>query len=114
MARALVIEDEMIIAMTIEDMLHDLGHAVAGTAMALAPALELAQTVDADVAILDINLNGVESFPVAEVLQTRGIPFFFASGYGSGGLGAGFSGHMTIRKPFDMRDLAQAIDSLTN
>ncbi|HLL59345.1 MAG TPA: response regulator, partial [Allosphingosinicella sp.] len=65
--RILIVEDEMLVAMNIEDMLLDLGHEVAGLAGRLEPALALAQEANFDAAMLDVNLAGQPSFPVAEV-----------------------------------------------
>jgi CheY-like chemotaxis protein len=56
--RIFVVEDEMMIALMIEDMVADLGHHLSGVAMRLPQALEMAKDVQADVAILDINLDG--------------------------------------------------------
>jgi DNA-binding response OmpR family regulator len=72
--RILIVEDEMTIAFMIEDMLISLGHEVVEIAMRLPEALEVARRVEADLAILDVNLDGLRSFPVAEVLEERGIP----------------------------------------
>jgi PAS domain S-box-containing protein len=84
--RVLVVEDEMTIALLLEDMLIDLGHDVRGPAMRLPQALDLAERLELDFAILDINLDGQSSFLVADVLPARGVPFIFASGYGAQGL----------------------------
>lgn len=107
--RILIVEDEMTIALMVEDMLTDLGHQVAGIAMRLPQALSLAQTVEADVAILDINLDGRKSFPVAEILNRRGVPVVFASGYGRSGLEPPFDKAVVVAKPFEARDLSEAI-----
>jgi DNA-binding response OmpR family regulator len=109
--RIFVVEDEMAIALLIEDMLADLGHQVAGLAMRLPQAMEAAKTVSADLAILDINLDGRKSFPVAQVLQDRGIPFLFASGYGARGLEPPFDSMKVLQKPFELRDLKAAVES---
>lgn len=107
--KVLVVEDEMMIAMMIEDILAELGHEVAGVAMRLPQALELAKGVDADVAILDINLDGRKSFPAAQLLRDRGIKIIFASGYGSPGLEAPFTNEVIIKKPFETSDVRTAI-----
>lgn len=107
--RVLVVEDEMMIAMMLEDMLADLGHEVAGVAMRLPQALEMARTTDASVAILDINLDGRRSFPVAEVLRQRGVKLIFASGYGSPGLEAPFLEEIILKKPFEASDIRSAL-----
>ena len=99
----------MTIALMIEDMLEDLGFHVAGMSMRLEPGLRLAQTIDADLAILDINLDGKLSFPIADILKQRGIPFFFATGYGSNGLNDNYEGTYTLKKPFLAADLERAV-----
>jgi len=107
--RILVVEDEMTIALLMEDMLTDMGHEVAGLAMRLPQALALAETVEADLAILDVNLDGRMSFPVADILRRRGVPFIFATGYGSAGIDAPYLDVKVIKKPFLTDDLAVAI-----
>ena len=110
--RVIVVEDEMMIAMLLEDMLTDLGHTVVGIAGRLDSALVLARQTDADMAILDVNLSGEASFPVAKVLVERGLPFMFATGYGTLGLEAPFENTLTLKKPFELKDLSQALDQL--
>lgn len=107
--RVFVVEDEMLLALMIEDMLADLGHQVVALATRLEPAVTLARTVDVDVAVLDINLAGVQSFPIADVLKERGIPFLFATGYGALGLNEAHSDALTLKKPFEAKDLSAAI-----
>lgn len=110
--RILIVEDEMTIALMLEDMVVDLGHKPAALAMRLPQALQMAETEDVDLAILDVNLDGRMSFPVAEVLQRRGVPFFFATGYGSGGIEASYRDRLVIQKPFSLEDLGRAIDKV--
>lgn len=111
--RALVVEDEILVAMYVEDLLIDLGFEVVAVATELEQALPLARDTAFDLAVLDINLNGKLSFPVAEVLRQRRIPFLFASGYGSRGLIEGYADAVRIQKPFRSRDLALAIERAT-
>jgi hypothetical protein len=59
--------------------------------------------------ILVLNLDGQLSFPIADVLRERGIPFQFASGYGSKGIRDDYRNAVCIQKPFLSQDLAQAI-----
>lgn len=112
--RVFVVEDEMTIAMLIEEMLEELGYEIAGTSMRLETGLQLAQSVEADLAILDINLDGKQSFPIADVLKRRGIPFFFATGYGTKGLNARYADTLTLKKPFLFRDLETAVRQAVN
>ncbi len=107
--RALIVEDEVMVAMYVEDLLTELGYEVAGLAMGLDQALPLAREGEFDFAVLDINLAGKTSFPVADVLRERGIPFLFASGYSSKGLNDEYRNAIRIQKPFLSRDLAHAI-----
>jgi CheY-like chemotaxis protein len=105
----LIVEDEMLVAMNIEDMLLDLGHEVAGLASRLEPALALAREGAFDLAMLDVNLAGQPSFPIADILAERGIPFFFATGYGSKGIEEAYRAHIVLQKPFRALELAQAL-----
>ena len=98
----------MIVAMLVEDMLNELGHEVVGPAMRLEQALPLARNAELDWAILDINLNGVQSFPVADILRERGVPFVFATGYGTNGLLDAYRDTLTLKKPFQLQDLQRA------
>ena len=110
--RILIVEDEMLVAMNIEDMLLDLGHEIAGMAARLDAALILAGEADIDVALLDVNLAGEQSFPVADLLASRGVPFLFATGYGIHGIDERHRGRPVLQKPFRASDLADAIAGL--
>jgi DNA-binding response OmpR family regulator len=111
--RFLVVEDEMLVAMNIEDMLLSLGHEVAGLAGRLAPALALASEAQIDAAVLDVNLAGERSFPVAALLEERGVPFLFATGYGVQGVEERFRSRPILQKPFRMAELKRAIAALS-
>lgn len=86
-----------------------MGHQVVGPANRIDEALDLARVSEIDIAVLDINLAGVRSFPVAAVLRERGIPFIFASGYGSDGLIDDYRHEIALRKPYEAKELANAI-----
>ena len=107
--RILVVEDEMLVAMLMEDMLSDLGYEVAGVASRVNTAVEMAQRETFDAAILDVNLNGQEAYPVADVLIARGIPFAFATGYGETGLREPYRTRPTLQKPFQQEDMKDVI-----
>jgi CheY-like chemotaxis protein len=76
--RVLLVEDEVMIRMMVADMVEELGHAVAAEAGDVGRAAALAQTGLFDLAILDVNLNGKMSFPVADIIVQRRIPLIFA------------------------------------
>lgn len=105
----LVVEDEFLIAMHLESLLDEMGHHVVGTAASVAEAIKFAREGNIDFAVLDINLAGSQSFPVADILQERGIPFIFASGYGSEGLVDKYRHVTTLRKPYDPRELERVM-----
>ena len=107
--RVLVVEDEMLVAMNIEDMLLDLGHEMAGLASRREPAVSLARDGEFDLAMLDVNLAGQPSFPVADVLIGRGIPFLFATGYGLKGIAEAYRDRPVLQKPFRAHDLDDAL-----
>lgn len=108
--RLLVVEDEMLIAMTIEDVLTDLGCTVVGPASSVAKAMDLLTKEEIDGAILDLNLKGEQALPVAEALQKRGKPFFFLTGYGSSASNQLLFDAPTLPKPFDPVSLQQLIE----
>jgi CheY-like chemotaxis protein len=79
--RVLVVEDNLLLAEVTKILLEDSGCEVVGPAGWLQRGLELAGQEPLDGAILDINLHGEMSFPIAEVLHRRGVPFIFVTGY---------------------------------
>ena len=60
----------------------------------------------------DVNVAGTKSFPVADILRQRGMPFTFATGYGVEGLMDGYQDFPALRKPYAPEDLERAIASL--
>ena len=72
--RVLVVEDESLIAMLVEDGLETLGYEVVGPVGTVDAALRIVEQTPFDLALLDINLGGKQSFPIAEALEARGIP----------------------------------------
>jgi CheY-like chemotaxis protein len=107
--RVLLVEDEIMIRMMVSDMVEELGHAVAAEAGDVGRAAELAQTGLFDLAILDVNLNGAMSFPVADIIVKRRIPLIFASGYALSNIPAAFDSAPKLQKPFQIDTLAKAI-----
>ncbi|SDU97181.1 response regulator [Pseudomonas mucidolens] len=103
--RVLVVEDEGAVAMLIEEMLEDFGCVVVASVARLAKAREVSRVIEADLAILDVNLAGELVFPVAEILRERNIPFIFSTGYGVTGLQDEFALRPVLHKPFSLSDL---------
>ena len=110
--RILVVEDEYLIRMLLEDMLADLGYEITGAVGTIAEASELAAKADFDIAILDVNVDGKEVYPVATILAGRGLPFVFVSGYGEGSLAEPFRGRPSLQKPFQADQLKTTLEGL--
>jgi CheY-like chemotaxis protein len=107
--RVLVVEDEYLVALLIEDMLQTLGYQVSEIVANLEDAMQAAEKGDFDVAILDVNLNGTMSVPIAEILRRHNIPFIFATGYGKAGPHESFTGTPSLQKPFEEADLGRLL-----
>jgi CheY-like chemotaxis protein len=107
--RVLVVEDEGLVALLIEDMLVDLGFEVAAVTGRLDDAMQLIDEEKLDVVILDVNLEGERSFPLAKRLQSDRVPFVFSTGYGSAGIDEEWNNVPVLRKPFQIQDLRRAL-----
>jgi CheY-like chemotaxis protein len=107
--RALVVEDEVLVGMMVEEMLRELGYEIAGLSTHLEQALALARSAPFDVALLDINLNGRQSFPVADAVRARGLPFLLATGYGSRIVPEPYRDAPILQKPFSLEELRAAL-----
>ena len=77
----LLVEDEYLIALDAEEILKGLGVKTVETIATFEAAERRAADGRFDLAVLDVNLNGRQSFPIAETIGRRGIPVVFATGY---------------------------------
>lgn len=107
--RILVVEDEIMIAMLLEEILGGAGYTVVGPYSRLADALLAAQAVTCEAALLDVNLGGEKVFPAAEALERRHIPFLLLSGYGDRAVPQEHPNWQSLEKPFKERELLMAI-----
>ena len=107
--RILIVEDEPFIALTLEDMLDELGFALVGTVSQVGEALEMAGREQVDCALLDVNLGSEKIDPVADLLAQRGCPFIFTTGYGRSGIPAAHADRPVLQKPFRMDDLSTVL-----
>jgi CheY-like chemotaxis protein len=111
--RVLLVEDEPLIAMHVEDVLIGLGCRVAGVASSSAQAMAVIDAEPIDVAILDINLgNNETSYPVADALTVRRVPFILLSGYSRIGRRAQDEKRPWLQKPVDESELSRALLSV--
>jgi CheY-like chemotaxis protein len=111
--RVLVVEDEFMIAMAVEAVVTDAGGVVVEMAATLEQAVALAERAEFDAALLDINLNGENSFPVAAILGRRGIPFAFVTGYSRRMVPESFAAAPILTKPYARSDLMRVLGSLS-
>ena len=111
-ARILIVEDEPMIALSLEDVLIDAGFQIAGVAGKLEKALALIESGACDVAIVDANLAGVSASPVAIALAARGIPFIVMSGYSPEQLQAVFPDALVMQKPCRPELLIDTLNTL--
>ncbi len=107
--RVLVVEDESMVSMIMEEFLEELGCHVVATASRLDEALDKASNVALDAAVLDINLAGRLSYPVAQLLHDRQVPFIFATGYDALALPQPLRSVPVLAKPFRQMQLAEAL-----
>ena len=106
-----LVEDEALIRMMIVEMLEELGHRVIEEAGSIHQAEPLASNSVFDLAVLDINVGGVNISPVAERVAARGLPFVFVSGYGPEERPPLFKDTPVLRKPFLIVDFEALIKS---
>ena len=102
--RILVVEDEPIIAFALEDMLMEDGADVIAVG-SLQDGLANARDERFDFAILDINLHGEKSYPIAHELGRKGVKFVFASGYGDAEHPEELAHVTTLTKPYVLADI---------
>jgi len=107
--RVLIVEDEALVALQLEDMLADFGCVIMGPASRVGQALDLLGQQTVDAAVLDLNVAGELVYPVADALQSRGLPYIFATGYGPAGLTVPYRSRPVLQKPFLQSDLAKAM-----
>lgn len=110
--RILLVEDEMMVAWLVADILGDLGCEVVGPAGRVDRALMMISAETIDAAVLDLNLGGVRSYPVADALMVRGIPFVFATGYGEDSVLEGYRLWPVLPKPVERRKLQCALSAM--
>jgi len=110
--RVLVVEDEMAVALLIEDMIAELAYETAAIVPRLEEAMEYREGDNFDLAILDVHLNGKMVFPFAAELEERDIPFLFVTAYGPRGVPEEFRHHHILQKPFGPLELRRALMDL--
>jgi PAS domain S-box-containing protein len=105
--RVLLVEDEILVAMMMRDVLTELGFVVVGPFSRLSQAMVAAVHDEIDAGIIDVNLGGEFVYPVADVLVARQIPFLFVTGYGVESIDARFRHVPILKKPVQQQALTR-------
>jgi len=103
--RVLLVEDEILVAMMMRDILMELGFTVVGPFSRLSEAMVAAVHDQIDAGIIDVNLGGEFVYPVADVLVARKIPFVFVTGYGVESIDSRFGYVPIVKKPIQRQQL---------
>lgn len=111
--RVMIVEDEFLLALTLEDDLRDAGAVPLGPYAALAETLAAIEKENFDLAVLDINLDGEMSYPAADALIARGVPFVLLTGYAGTSLPERFRECPRLSKPYDVAGLIETIRELS-
>jgi DNA-binding response OmpR family regulator len=110
--RALIVEDDPVIALEIENILRNAGFEIANCVPSIPKALAVLKSCDCDFAVLDANLRGESVEPAAVALKNLGTPFLFVSGYGRVHLPARFSDVPLLAKPFNAAELISSVNAI--
>lgn len=106
----LIVEDNLIPALEIEDIIRELGCEVVGPVGKLSEVMKLIETTPLDAALLDVDLkNGEKVYPAADLLGARGIPFAFFTAYDREVLGPKYAGEIVLEKPFLRTELEKCV-----
>lgn len=107
--RILVVEDEVVLAMMVQEQLEDRGAIVVGPAHSVQQALELLDVAQVDAAVLDVSLRGMASERVSEALRARRVPYVVTTGFSQPDF-ANESGAAVMRKPYRFQELHAALE----
>lgn len=110
--RILAVEDEMLVLMHIEMALEDFGCSAICCAASIDEAMTLLAQQSFDAAIIDVNLGGEKSYPIADALRQLGIPFVFSTGYSDHSERADLDDHPVLRKPYTRAALFAAFERM--
>jgi DNA-binding NtrC family response regulator len=105
----LVLEDDMLVAMLVEDTLQDHECVILGPVESLEEGLEIARNRKVDAAVMDVNIGGEKVYEIAEILEARGVPFILISGYGPGAVPEAHPNWQICSKPFRAEEMMELL-----
>lgn len=112
--RVFVVEDEVLLALSLEDDLHDAGFSMLGPYTTLANALQASRYESFDLALLDVNLHGQAVFPLADELIARNVPVVLLTGYGAADLPERYRALPRLQKPYEPSMLLRELHRLVS
>jgi CheY-like chemotaxis protein len=107
--QVLLVEDEVIIALDLQQILKDAGCRPL-RATNVTEALAVIATTKIDAAVLDLNLGKETPFPIADALSAKQIPFMFITGYSIDRVPKQFRRRLVLNKPFQPQELLSMLD----
>ena len=110
----LIVEDELMIATTLEFALQSQGYRVLGPVATVAQALRLLEAEPPDVALIDYRLATTTTEALLPLLDTLKIPVCVLTGYNHTQLPPAYAAYAKLEKPFRLNTLLQALEQLTN
>ena len=114
--KILVVEDEIIAALSLVEQLESWGHKTSDPATTLEDAVRQVEADKPDVVLMDINLHGKTSgIDAAKLIGELGIPVVFVSGYIDKDIKQQADKARPVAylsKPLDFRKLKSVLDAL--
>src|SRR5262245_17294858 len=110
--RVLVIEEEPILRLLLEDMMLDFGHEVIAGGGTLQEAVQLAGDAQFNAAILDMRIDGILTFPVADILFRRNLPYIFSTAIMPTHVPSPHYDRPVLKKPFQGDDVRRVLDQI--
>ena len=110
--KILLVEDSPVVSDFAQEVLNELGCEVVGPAANMASARELAQDAEIDGAIVDLRIRGDKSFPICDILASRGVPFVLTSGYADWTMPEALKERPQLPKPYTIGDVEAALGKL--
>jgi len=114
--RILVAEDEVLVAMMMEDTIIDAGGMVLGPVVSVHDALSLLDAAQADggvsAAVINLRLGQHSTTRLADALTEQGVPFIYATGYGTHHDLDAHQEVPVLDKPYNPAELVESLESL--
>jgi CheY-like chemotaxis protein len=110
--RILVVEDSPVVAPFTAELLEELGCKLVGTAPNIAAARQLIEAGGFDAALMDVHIRGERVFPLCQILDAKGIPFIFTSGYADWHMAEKWRDRPRLQKPYTLKQVESALKAL--